>query len=241
MTRKTCSGCDRPIAVCICSALVHVQAPCEVVILQHPSEQKQPLATVPLLEKCLGNLTVMVGEDFTQHPVAHRFTGQDPSVRVIYPSEGGINWDVSRLIAARPSAERNQSAEVTLDGIQTENSENFTQIKTLIFIDGTWRKAKKIWLLNAWLHSLKTVALDNMPPTRYQIRSSTVEGGASTLEAVVTALNVLAFNQSAESDAAYNHKEFDQLLKPFERMIALQIEKMGEAVFKAHYSSALSE
>ena len=52
--------CSRPTCVCLCPAL----PPCRlgltgrVVVLQHPHEAKKPLATVPLLERCLERVTV---------------------------------------------------------------------------------------------------------------------------------------------------------------------------------------
>ena len=65
MPRKLCDQCDRPENVCLCAHLVNLQAPCKVLILQHPSEQKQALATVPILQKCLSPLQVWVGKEFS--------------------------------------------------------------------------------------------------------------------------------------------------------------------------------
>jgi len=202
--RKLCDGCSRPVSVCICEHLVSVVAPIEVVILQHPSEQKQALATVPLIGRCLSPVSVLVGEDFSDHELIKGLSASPNEVRVVYPTDSAEEWKIG------------DSA-----------SESDHQVRTLIFIDGTWRKAKRIWHTNPWLAQLPAVILTGMAPTAYKIRSSSVEGGVSTLEAVVGALNYL----TASSD-------FDQLQKPFNAMIDLQIQKMGSEVFAAHYQES---
>lgn len=204
MPRKLCDGCSRPVSVCICEHLVSVVAPIEVVILQHPSEQKQALATVPLIERCLSPVSVHVGEDFSDEETIKEILKSPNEVRVVFPADSAQTWKIGASTSA-----------------------NDRQIKTLIFIDGTWRKAKRIWHTNPWLAQLPAVILTGMAPTAYKIRSSSVEGGVSTLEAVVGALNYL----TASSD-------FDQLQKPFHAMIDLQIQKMGSEVFAAHYEQS---
>lgn len=210
MPRKLCSGCDRPIAVCICEHLVSVEAPMKVVILQHPSEQKQALATVPLLQRCLQPVTVLVGEDFTDHPEIEQLFSSD---------EGAINAETCCVVYPAPDA-RHWHAQ------QPANSAD-KAIQTLIFIDGTWRKAKRIWYANPWLQQLPAAVLDGLEPSAYKIRSSSVEGGVSTLEAVSGALNYLT-----------GSRQYEALLQPFHAMIDLQIKKMGREIFEAHYGKS---
>lgn len=62
--RKICSGgCDRPVKVCLCEKIPREPIPTttQIVILQHPHEQRQKLATVPVLKKCLENCEIIVG------------------------------------------------------------------------------------------------------------------------------------------------------------------------------------
>lgn len=202
MPRKLCEHCQRPPAVCLCPSLVNLQAPCRVLILQHPSEQKQALATVPLLQLCLSPLQVLVGENFNDHPEVLGLMADPQSCRVIYPAANSEEWDVTTTLKVKRKNE----------------------IKTLVVIDGTWRKAKRIWHLNPWMHKLPSVRLTGLGASQYQIRSSKVEGGVSTIEAVAAACEYLTGDGG-----------FKTLLNPFHAMINIQIEKMGEEVFLAHY------
>jgi len=171
-----------------------------VLILQHPSEQKQPLATVPILQLCLSPVEVLVGEDFSNEEVVKALLKQPENVRVLFPSEHASNWQVGQGVTP---GER---------------------VDTLIVLDGTWRKAKKMWFVNAWLQALPAVSLQGAPKSQYQIRSSTIAGGVSTLEAVALSCNYLA-----------GSSVFNELNKPFNAMIDMQIKKMGQEIFQAHY------
>lgn len=205
--RKMCSGCSRPVSVCLCEHFVSLQAPCNVLILQHPSEQKQALATVPILQHCIRNLQVRVGEVFAEEDVLS-LINRPEQCRVLFPANGAQAWSFSTDTVA-VTGERDEP------------------IEWLIILDGTWRKAKRIWHLNPWLEALPCVCLEDVPKSEYQIRSSTIEGGVSTLETLVYACNYLS--KSAD---------YDLLLQPFRAMIDLQIKKMGLEVYQAHYAQA---
>ena len=200
MPRKLCEYCQRPLAVCICPYLVNLQAPCRLLILQHPSEQKQALATVPLLQLSIAPLNVLVGETFEQCEEVQALLRHPETCRVLFPTPLSESWDMAASSGA------------------------CEPVSTLIVIDGTWRKAKRIWHLNPWLERLPCVHLSNVPASQYQIRASSVQGGVSTLEAVMHGCNYLAGSE-----------DYDGLLKPFQAMIDMQIKKMGEDVFLAHY------
>ncbi|PIA53702.1 hypothetical protein AQUCO_00900350v1 [Aquilegia coerulea] len=63
-TREICSnGCDRPANVCLCGVLPtqSILTSTKLVILQHPYELRQKLATVPILTKCLINCQTIIG------------------------------------------------------------------------------------------------------------------------------------------------------------------------------------
>ncbi len=205
MPREICNQCLRPLNVCLCEHLVKLQAPCDVLILQHPSEQKQPLATVPILQLCLWPIKILVGEKFSNHEAVKALLKKPSCCRVIFPGDNSQTWKVG------------------------ETADNAEEVDTLIILDGTWRKAKKIWHLNPWLKLISCVTLSDVPKSQYQIRSSSIEGGVSTLEAVVFACNYLSGSD-----------EFDLLNKPFKAMIDMQIKKMGPEIFKAHYDGSNS-
>jgi DTW domain-containing protein YfiP len=211
MPRKICEKCHRPISVCICEHLVSLMAPCDIIILQHPSEQKQALATVPILQACLSNLTVLVGEAFSDHPEVIQLCLRPEDSVVVFPTEAAQQWSL-------------KGAAIN-DGVSTHGAQR--KPNTLIVLDGTWRKAKLMWHKNPWLHELNTVMLSDIPDSQYVIRSSSIKGGVSTLEAVMYSCNYLS-----------NSDRYMPLLKPFKAMIDWQIKKMGKKTFFAHYGQS---
>lgn len=211
MSRKLCDQCQRPLSVCLCQHFVALSAPCNIVILQHPTEQKQALATLPILQGCLSNLTVIVGENLTDNLTVKSLLESAEDLVVLFPSTGADRWSVK---------------------LTDTSASNISQLsakppKTIIVLDGTWRKAKLIWHKNPWLHSLKSAVLTDLPKSEYLIRSSSIQGGVSTLEAVMHCCNYLSGSHG-----------FDGLLKPFRAMIDMQIKKMGKEIFLAHYGNS---
>ena len=96
----------------------------------------------------------------------------------------------------------------------------------LIVPDGTWRKARKLLHLNPGLASLPRATLPEGLVSRYRLRKAPMPGALSTLEAIVTALNLL------EGD-----DRFDALLKPFDAMIEAQIAAMGAEVVQRNHAA----
>lgn len=211
MPRKICEDCQRPITVCICEFMTTLTAPCDLIILQHPSEQKQALATVPILQACMTNLTVVIGEQLADESQVKALLENPEDTYVLFPAEGSDVWSMD----PDPSGTKD---------IPAEQLQRLP--KKLIVLDGTWRKAKLLWHLNPWLHKFKTISLEGMPNSEYLIRSSTVPGGVSTLEAVMHCCNYLSDSQ-----------DYLPLLLPFKAMIDWQIKKMGKETFLAHYGN----
>ena len=56
-------------------------------------------------------------------------------------------------------------------------------IGTLLLLDGTWRKVRRLFHLNPWLYDLPHIRLAPEQLSRYRIRKSPREDGVSTLEA----------------------------------------------------------
>jgi DTW domain-containing protein YfiP len=100
----------------------------------------------------------------------------------------------------------------------------------LILLDGTWKKAKKIFFSSTLLHSLPAFSLTPSKKSEYKIRSSQFEESLSTLEASTLALNILEPTLNCES-----------LEYAFKKMIDFQIEKMGAETFEKNYRSRISD
>jgi DTW domain-containing protein YfiP len=63
--------------------------------------------------------------------------------------------------------------------------------QTLVVLDATWRKSRRMMHLNPWLAALPRLSLTATPPSRYAIRRAHDADQRSTLEACALALTQL--------------------------------------------------
>ncbi|MDO6499574.1 tRNA-uridine aminocarboxypropyltransferase [Photobacterium sanguinicancri] len=203
---RYCEQCGKAKKACICKWIQTIDAKTQLCILQHPSEVNRAIGTARILSLSLANSAMFVGEDFSQHEALNALL-DDPTrdVWLVYPS------DTSTAITELAAREQNVT--------QTEKS------LTLILLDGTWKKAYKMWQLSTNLHTLPTVNLDNVSSGNYRIRKSPREAGVSTVEAGYLALTALEGNKT----------DFTPLLATFNRMIEFQIQQMPVGVFEKNY------
>lgn len=85
------------------------------------------------------------------------------------------------------------------------------KIEQLIVIDSNWNKSKKMLHINPRLQALPRLSLHSQEKSNYQIRKSSMSESLSTVESIAQALTELE-----------NNRSYNQLLKPFEKMISLQ-------------------
>ncbi|MGF1737250.1 tRNA-uridine aminocarboxypropyltransferase [Photobacterium satsumensis] len=202
---RYCEKCGKATKACICRWIQQLDAKTELWILQHPSEVKRAIGTARILTLSLPSAKLWVGEDFSQHEEINQLLAE-PSRQawVVYPGEEAVP------ISSLAGAEQTQGA--------------ITK-RTLILLDGTWKKAYKMWQLSANLQQLPTVELDNVDQGNYRIRKSPKSIGVSTVEAGYLALTAL------EGD----DDKFAPLLEAFNQMIEFQIQQMPEGVFERNY------
>ena len=164
--RATCPHCLRPQVTCLCALARPTDHRTEVLVLQHPQEQRHAKNSVALLRLSLAHCEVVVGERFapeTLHALLHR-PGRD--TRLLYP-------DV-------PASRAPATPAATGDPLR------------LVVIDATWRKSLRMLLEHPALAALPRLALKTPAPTRYRaIRASRRPDQISTLEATVQALAML--------------------------------------------------
>lgn len=156
MSRAVCDGCGRPQSVCLCSHLKHYTLPFNLVIWQDPDEAKHPLSTAPLLERSIAGCQRLIGDTFEYRDLF----GEAPrdKVALLYPADDQSDDQSDAAKGSYP--------------------------ETVLVLDGTWRKVRRLTLINPWLLDLPRVSLHPDKPSEY-LRSSDVEGGVSTLEAVL--------------------------------------------------------
>ena len=202
---RYCERCGKATKACICQWIQQLDAKTELWILQHPSEVKRAIGTARILTLSLPNAKLWIGEDFSQHEEINQLLAEpDRQAWVVYPGEQAL--PISSLAG----------------GVAEQANE---PKRTLILLDGTWKKAYKIWQLSANLQQLPTVSLDNAEQGNYRIRKSPKSQGVSTVEAGYLALTAL------EGDDG----KFAPLIDAFNQMIEFQIQQMPEGVFERNY------
>ena len=164
MARTQCSLCHFPLSHCLCRHIVPVVTHTELVVLQHPSEVDHAKNSVRLLPLCLSNMRVIVGEteaDFID--LRAWLILQDKPIYLLYPSEN--SQDVSHVEAS--------------------------QNAILLLLDGTWRKAHKMLMLNPWLLELPQLSITPTEASKYKIRKAKRSDSLSSLEAAALGLKAL--------------------------------------------------
>ncbi|XP_061719614.1 tRNA-uridine aminocarboxypropyltransferase 2 [Cydia pomonella] len=167
--RELCENCKRPQVVCWCAALPpeRLQPRSNIILLQHPAEEKRCLRTAPMLQlglaenKCL----IFKGKKFPQprHDNLEDILIQ-PNTLLLYPSKTAI--DINDLV-------------------------NDNDSYNLVLLDGTWPQAKAIYASSPILHNLRQVKLITSTVSSYIIRTQPTEGCLSTLETAAEALSQL--------------------------------------------------
>ncbi|MBL8306620.1 MAG: DTW domain-containing protein [Rubrivivax sp.] len=162
--RAACARCLRPQATCLCALVQPTAHRTEVLVLQHPQEQRQAKNSVALLRLSLARCEVVVGEHFA--PAALQAFLQRP---------GGHTWLLYPDVPAAPAP----PAPAPAAGVP----------QRLVVIDATWRKSLRMLLEHPLLAALPRLALHAPAPTRYRaIRAARRADQVSTLEATVQAL-----------------------------------------------------
>lgn len=134
-------------------------------ILQHPSEVKQAKGTVRLVSLCMPDAVVVQGEceaDFKQ--LKSQLLNDDKPCYLVYPNDN-----------SKP----------------LEDMSGKIDAANLIFIDGSWKKAFKIYQLNPWLKHFPALHFSAAEKTAYKIRKAPRADSLSTLEAVAWCLENL--------------------------------------------------
>lgn len=152
---------------CICRCVQQVNTQTEILILQHPLEVSQAKGTGRLLHLNLPASRIIIGETFDQsslHALLH--TSIDGSQRqpvLLYPDTPSM------------------PAISLADTIAPNNM-------TLVVLDATWKKSRKMLYANPQLQQLPRLLLNETPLSEYRIRKAHRPDQLSTYEATCLAL-----------------------------------------------------
>lgn len=178
-----------------------------VIVLQHPDEIKNAKGSAIIANLYLKNYQSWVGEDFSKHKGLEDLVAkQSDNSFLIYPNENSLTLQ-------------------TCFGPRGEEVKQKSLGCNLIFIDGSWRKAKRIWHSTPCLKQLKSISLTASQNSNYRIRKIPKQGYMSTIESIVACLGYVEGNRD----------KYRPLQNIFNKMIDAQIESMGDQVFKRNY------
>ena len=199
---RYCSNCGRAKKACLCAWITPITTNVELIILQHPTEVDKAKGTAKILTLSLANSRCFVGEDFTHHEELNQLLADTASAcYVLFPQQTSIS--ITQISPSQVATKKKMR---------------------VILLDGTWKKALKIYRLSANLQHLPSLHLPDDLAGEYRIRKSPSENHLSTLEAGYHLLNHL------EPDT-----NFQPLISAFHSMIDFYIAQMPEDVFRKNY------
>ncbi len=164
-----------------------------VLILQHPRENKETLATAALTCGLLRQARLVVGLSWPNLP---RAFGRPADPR---------RWAVLHLGSARPRAFGLQREIIALDRRGAALADQEATLRGLdgaVLLDGSWSEAKALWWRNPWLLKLRRLVLDPQRPSRYsRLRREPRREALSTIEAAALLLHRIEARPEIEAAA----------------------------------------
>lgn len=162
--RSICSHCQLHANICVCDQCQAVANGTPITVIQHPSEVGRSKGTLRILERCLDQLQVVVGESPEQL------------------QQAGLNL-----------ADLNENTAVLFPGSDSQPLEeaDTSAIKRWLLLDGTWRKAAKILHLTPQIAALPRFHFAHPPTSHYVVRKAPAEHHLSTAEAAAYLLQTL--------------------------------------------------
>ena len=147
-----------------------------ILILQHPREKKEALATAAATRALLRRAELVVGLSW---PNLARALG-----RSVDPNR----WAVLYLGSARPASFGDHREVIALDRRAEPAPGQDAILRGLdgvVVLDGTWKEAKTLWWRNPWLLKLHRLVLNPPRKSRYgRVRREPRREALSTIEAV---------------------------------------------------------
>lgn len=194
---KRCPECMLGIAKCVCGLIEPVDTNAAVLMLMYHAEYYKPSNTGQLICDAVRDNFAFRWHRTSLEPELKAVL-EDPKWYpiIIFPHD---SLDAERKIDTIPKAE-------TLAGKRP----------LLIFLDGTWRQAKKMFIKSPYLDKFPVLQVSGIDKGEYQLRESHHDHHLSTVE---VAQAILA--QSGEKEAAdrleHLFKTFRDLYKEYKR------------------------
>jgi DTW domain-containing protein YfiP len=160
-----------------------------VLVLQHPQERREALATAAATVAALRRAKLVAGLSW---PNLSRLLGRRADPR---------RWGVLYLGSARPAALGPGREIIPLgrDGKAAADPDVILRgLDGIVLMDGSWKEAKTLWWRNPWLLKLHRLALNPPRPARLgRLRREPRREALSTIEAAALVLRHLEAGPAA--------------------------------------------
>lgn len=164
MREGLCPDCGVHTNICVCDVCDTVAYAPPLWVLQHPTEVAHSKGTLRVADACLPGLRTLIGEQPDAFSTLSARSARVP-MGVLFPT---------------PSSQP----------IETSDT---SAVSEWIVIDGTWRKARKIFLSNPWLNALPQFHFDAPLASAYRIRKAPRDDSLSTAEAITYLLEQVSW------------------------------------------------
>jgi DTW domain-containing protein len=185
---KRCDECQLGESKCICGLVSPVNMDIGVCMVMYHAEYFKPSNTGQLICEIVKDNFAFRWQRTECEPKLLELLS-DPTWYpvIIFPHD---NVETSRQLQALPNkAQRNNKRPL------------------FIFLDGTWRQAKKMFIKSPYLHSFPVLQLNDVTKGDYQLREAVHEHHLSTVEVAVE-----LFKQNDEANAG---EQLEQLFHRF--------------------------
>lgn len=161
--RPSCDQCWKALVTCYCHLLRPFTSPISFVILQHPEEYRNPIATARMAQLSMTN-SVMIG--------GRNFEG-NPKVEALLRTPGRRNVILYPRSDAQP-----------LDDVLEEANEPNAEPLVLWVIDSKWTHVNKMMRYSPTVRQLPATAFVPAAPSRFTVREQPRPSYVSTVEAI---------------------------------------------------------
>jgi DTW domain-containing protein len=204
-TQETCPSCEKPMKLCVCSAIAALDNRVFVLILRHPQEQDRALGTAKITTLQLKNSLLKTGLSWRN---LGKILGRDEDSPVD-PKRWGVLY-LGTAKTAEPLPPRTLTVVTKKGGPAPDQDQGLKNLEGIILLDGNWQQAKALWWRNAWLLKCRRLVLQPPQPSLYgNLRKEPRRESVSTLEAAAYTL--------AELD--HNPDLADKILVPFRALL----------------------
>jgi DTW domain-containing protein len=152
-----------------------------ILILQHPQEKKEALATATATRAALRHASLVIGLSW---PNLARVLGRPADPK---------GWAVLYLGSARPFGLDREIIALDRRGEPAADQQAaLSGLEGVVLLDGSWSEAKTLWWRNPWLLKLRRIVLNPQHRSRFgRLRREPRREALSTIEAAALLLKHL--------------------------------------------------